>query len=277
MLCACGGGGSTAAPSNPGAAADPTTQELQCQSAGWAREVVTSAGLQRLVLWKAPAAWTRGALVIMRGGGGSHTNFCVANVSTIAAQVRFTELALTQGFAVFLIDSSDQVSDNEGRLCGKVWDDEVRSRSNLDLPFVEDVLRRVIPAKRPSGSRSEVFVTGHSSGGYMAVRVASRFPELVTAFAPVSSGDPYGWFRDCTRRPGDRVNVAGAGFDNERDARSLNRARVKPVAIPMKRPGTVRRAHQSRHSASFTTRRMASTTAPVSPKCGLCAACTTKA
>ena len=49
----------------------------------------------------------------------------------------------------------------------------------------------------------------------MAVRAASHFPDLVTAFAPVSSGDPYGWFRDCTRRPGDRVNVAGAGFDLE--------------------------------------------------------------
>ena len=215
MLCACGGGDSAAASSGQGAAADPTAQELQCQSAGWTREVVTSAGLQRLVLWKAPAAWSRGALVVMHGGGGSHTNFCVANVASIAAQVRFTELALAQGFAVFLLDSSDQVSDNEGRICGKVWDDEVRARANLDLPYVEDVLRRVIPAKRPSGSRSEVFVTGHSSGGYMTVRVASRFPELVTAFAPVSSGDPYGWFRDCTRRPGDRVNVAGAGFDNE--------------------------------------------------------------
>ena len=51
LLCACGGGGSTPASSGLGAAADPTTQELQCQSAGWAREVVTAAGLQRLVLW----------------------------------------------------------------------------------------------------------------------------------------------------------------------------------------------------------------------------------
>ena len=215
VLCACGGGGTTAASSGLGAVPDPTTQELQCQSAGWAREVVTAAGLQRLVLWKAPAAWNRGALLILHGGGGSHTNFCVANAAAIAAQVRFTEMALTQGFAVFLIDSSDQVRDNDGRICGKVWDDEVRARTNLDLPFIEDLLRRVIPAKRPSGGRTEVFVTGHSSGGYMTVRVASRFPELVTAFAPVSSGDPYGWFRDCTRRPGDRVNVAGAGFDNE--------------------------------------------------------------
>lgn len=197
------------------AAPAPTAQELQCQSAGWAREVVAAGGLQRLVLWKAPLVWTRGAVVILHGGGGSHTNFCVANVDLIAPQVRFTELALAQGFAVFLLDSWDQVSDNEGRICGKVWDDEVRTRANLDLPFFEDVLRRVIPAKRPVGSRSEIFVAGHSSGGYMAVRAASRFPDLVTAFAPLASGDPYGWFRNCTRRPGDRINVAGAGFDNE--------------------------------------------------------------
>ncbi len=214
MLGACGGGGSGGS-SGPAAAPPPTAQELQCQGSGWAREVVPTAGLQRLVLWKAPASWARGAIVILHGGGGSHTNFCVANVESIAAQVRFTDLALAQGFAVFLIDSSDQVSDNEGRLCGKVWDDEVRARANLDLPFLEDLLRRVIPAKRPQGGRSEVFLTGHSSGGYMAVRAATRLAELVTAFAPVSSGDPYGWFRDCTRRPGDRLNVAGAGFDNE--------------------------------------------------------------
>jgi len=232
ILCACGGGDSTAASSSRGAAADPTAQELQCQSAGWSREVVTAAGLQRLVLWKAPASWTRGALVIMHGGGGSHTNFCVANVSSIAAQVRFTEMALAQGFAVFLIDSSDQVSDNEGRICGKVWDDEVRVRPNLDLPFVGDLLRRVIPAKRPTDGRSEIFVTGHSSGGYMAVRVASRFAEFVTAFAPVASGDPYGWFRDCTRRPGDRVNVAGAGFDNETRRQIIEPGACDAVSYP---------------------------------------------
>jgi pimeloyl-ACP methyl ester carboxylesterase len=151
----------------------------------------------------------------MHGGGGSHTNFCVANAALIAPQVRFTEQALAQGFAVFLLDSSDQVRDTEGRICGKVWDDEVRSRANLDLPFIEDVLSRMIPGKRPAGSRSEVFVTGHSSGGYMSVRAASRFAHLITAVAPVASGDPYGWFRDCTPRPGDRVNVFGAGFDRE--------------------------------------------------------------
>lgn len=235
-LGACSGGGGAVAPATQVAAAEPTVQELQCQVAGWTREVVPAAGLQRLVLWKAPPVWSRGALVVMHGGGGSHTNFCVANVASIAAQVRFTEMALAQGFAVFLLDSSDQVADNEGRICGKVWDDEVRTRANLDLPFVEDVLRRVVPSRRPAGSRSEVFVTGHSSGGYMAVRAASRYPELVTAFAPVSSGDPYGWFRDCTRRPGDRVNVAGAGFDNETRRQIIEPGACEASSYPNEKP-----------------------------------------
>ncbi len=229
LLLACGGGGGstsatatvqsagtgTPAESGPALVPEPSAQERQCAATGWTREVVSAAGLQRLVLWKAPAVWTRGAIVVMHGGGGSHTNFCVANVDLIAAQVRFTQMALQQGFAVFLLDSSDQVSDTGGRVCGKVWDDEVRARTNIDLPFIEDVLRRLIPAIRPAASPADIFVTGHSSGGYMAVRVASHFAGLVTAFAPVSSGDPYGWFRDCTPRPGDRSNVAGAGFDNE--------------------------------------------------------------
>ncbi len=220
----------------PVSAAPPTTQELQCHASGWAREVVPAAGLQRLVLWKAPASgWSRGAIVVMHGGGGSHTNYCVANVDSIAAQVRFTDMALAQGFAVFLLDSSDQVSDNESRVCGKVWDDEVRSRANLDLPFIEDMLRRVIPARRPAGGRSEIFITGHSSGGYMTVRAASRLGELVTAFAPVASGDPYGWFRDCTRRAGDRVNVAGIGLDRETGRQIIEPGACASASYPNER------------------------------------------
>jgi poly(3-hydroxybutyrate) depolymerase len=190
----------------------------------------------------------------MHGGGGSHTNFCVANVDSIAAQVRFSDMALAQGFAVFLIDSSDQVSDNEGRVCGKVWDDEVRSRVNLDLPFIEDLLRRVIPAKRPGSSRSDIFLTGHSSGAYMTVRAASRLGDLITAFAPVAGGDPYGWFRDCTRRPGDRVNVAGAGFDNETRRQIIEPGACEAVSYPNEKPwdvpnGAARPAFRQFHHA----------------------------
>lgn len=206
-----GGGGATAADAEPAA----TVQESQCRAAGWNAAVEPVAGLSRRVLWKAPAGWSGAAIVVMHGGGGSYTNFCVANVALIAPQVRYTELALARGYAVFLLDSHDQVADGQGRVCGKVWDDEVRARANVDLPFIERVLRDLIPRQRPAGGRTETFLVGHSSGGYMAVRAASRFGDRVTAFVPVSSGDPYGWTRDCTRRPGDRANVAGAGYDND--------------------------------------------------------------
>ena len=219
-LAACGGGGAGAQPPDAGTPTAPTrvvsVQERQCVLAGWRSETLVVAGLARGVLWKAPpGAWTRGALVVLHGGGGQHANFCVANAELIAAQVRFTEMALAQGFAVFLLDSTDRVTDTEGRLCGKVWDDEVRARGNLDLPFVAEVLQGLIPAARPGGSRSEVSLTGLSSGGYMAVRAATRFGGLVNAFAPVASGDPYGWVRDCTPRAGDRANVFGVGLDAE--------------------------------------------------------------
>lgn len=134
---------------------------------------------------------------MLHGGGGQHTHFCVANHPIIAPQVRFTELALAQGFAVFVLNSSDRVTDTEGRVCGKVWDDEVRDRPNLDLPFIGEVIQSVMRQVRPAGSRTEVFLTGLSSGGYMTVRAATHFEALVTALAPVSSGDPYGWHRIC--------------------------------------------------------------------------------
>ncbi len=213
-----GGGGGVAAPASAAGANVPlvTTQETQCVAAGWQRRLVGAAGLQRLVLWKAPAAgWSRGAIVVFHGGGGQATNFCVANVALTQPQVRFTDLALAQGYAVFVADSSDRVTDKAGRLCGKIWDDEVRGRDSLDLPFVDALIRQHIAALRPAGSRSEVFLTGLSSGGYMAVRAATALPAQVTAFAPVSSGDPYGWTRDCTPRAGDRVNVFGVALDNE--------------------------------------------------------------
>lgn len=219
-LAGCGGWGAGAqSPATTAPAASPrvvTVQERQCHRAGWRSEDLVVAGITRGVLWKAPAgAWTRGALVVLHGGGGQHANFCVAHADRIAAQVRFTELALAQGFAVFLLDSTDRVTDTEGRRCGKVWDDEVRQRDNLDQPFIGAVLTALIPAARPAGSRTDISLTGLSSGGYMAVRAATRFGDRISAFAPVASGDPYGWVRDCTPRAGDRLNVFGVGQDAE--------------------------------------------------------------
>ena len=232
-LAACGSGGG-----EPSAAGPPSSvQESQCLAAGWQRLVIDAAGQQRAVLWKAPAAgWSRGALVVLHGGGGQHANFCVANASVIAAQVRFTDAALAQGFAVFLPDSSDRVTDTAGRLCGKVWDDEVRARANLDLPQFEQLLGSAIPGLRPAGARSEVFLVGHSSGGYMTVRAATRLADRVTGFASVAGGDPYGWFRDCTPRAGDRVNVFGAGFDNETRRQIIEPGACASASQPGEKP-----------------------------------------
>jgi len=231
-LAGCGGGSALTPPPATGAA--PTFQESQCVAAGWQRLVVPVAGLSRLVLWKAPAGgWARGAIIVMHGGGGTHTNFCAANVSLIEPQVRFTTMAVERGFAVFIADSSDQVTDVAGRLCGKIWDDEVRQRPSVDTAFIDALVMFAIPGVRPSASRPEIFLTGLSSGGYMAVRAATRLGGRIRAFAPVSSGDPYGWTRDCTPRSGDRVNVFGIAFDNE-------------TGRPISEPGACQSASESR-------------------------------
>ncbi len=233
LLAACGGGGGAGEPAEPA----PTVQEEQCRALGWQRLVVRAEGLPRLALWKAPAAgWTRGAIVVLHGGGGTHTNFCVANVASIAPQVRFTDAALAQGFAVFLLDSSDRVSDGAGRLCGKVWDDERHTRPNLDLPFIEQLLATEIPARRPTGAPRAVFMTGLSSGGFMTVRAGSALADRITALAPVSSGDPYGWYRDCTRRAGDRPNVAGIGLDSETQRQITEPGACAASAYPNEKP-----------------------------------------
>jgi poly(3-hydroxybutyrate) depolymerase len=203
-----------ASPAEDGA--DPLPQEKQCMARGWQRVAMDVGGLPRTLLWKGPAGkWTRGAILVLHGGGGHHFQFCVANARIVEPQVRFAELALAQGFAVFLLESSDRITDREGRPCGKAWDDEVRERSNLDLPFVATVVREVVARKRPAGSEQAVFITGLSSGGYMTARAAVHFGDLFAAFAPVSSGDPFGWHRVCKAGTTPRDTVHGAGFDNE--------------------------------------------------------------
>jgi len=225
----------TPLPDEPAPAVSP--QARQCLADGWQRVVTTVDGLPRQLLWKGPpGAWTRGAVLVLHGGGGSYTHGCVANLPIIAPQVRFSALALDQGFAVVLLDSSDRVSDREGRACGKVWDDEVRERPNLDLPFIETVVRDLLPAWRPAGSRPEVFVTGLSSGGYMSTRAATRLGDRITAFAPVSSGDPYGWHRVCEAGLNARRLVHGAGFDNETGRQIVEPGACDAADYPNERP-----------------------------------------
>lgn len=183
---------------------------------GWKRVELQVSGIEREFLWKAPEGRRpKGAILVLHGGGGHHYQWCNANGPIVGPQVRFSEMAVAEGFAVLLLDSSDRITDREGRLCGKVWDDEVRNRPNLDLPFIGTVIRDYVPRLFPPGGKGAIFITGHSSGGYMTARASTHFDDLVTAFAPVSSGDPYGWHRVCEAGTTLRSAVHGRGFDNE--------------------------------------------------------------
>ncbi len=223
-------------------AAEPAPQVKQCMARGWQRATMEIQGLSRELLWKAPAGkWSKGAILVLHGGGGQHFQFCVANAPVVGPQVRFTELALAEGFAVFLLNSSDRVTDREGRLCGKVWDDEVRNRANIDLPFFETLLRDTIPKLRPRGSGTGIFLTGLSSGGFMTVRAATHFDGLVTAFAPASSGDPYGWHRVCDASLSLRRTVFGVGLDNETKKQIIEEGACRASSYPNEMPWETQR------------------------------------
>lgn len=190
---------------------------VKCMKAGWQEIDFEILGHKRRLLYKSPKGpWKNGAILVLHGGGGKPEYFCDDSTPLVVPQVRFTEMAIDQKFAVFILDSTRIVTDNDGNICGKVWDDEVRERDNLDLPYLKHILEEIVPAKRPPGSNAAIFMAGHSSGGYMTVRATTNMGYLLNAVAAVSSGDPYGWTRRCDARFGDkRENVKGAGFDNE--------------------------------------------------------------
>jgi hypothetical protein len=209
-----------------------TVSETHCVAQGWKLESFSQASLTRSLLWKGPAVWTQGVILVLHGGGGAAAHFCHANHPLINAQVRFAEKAIAKGFAVVLLESSDAVTDSAGRLCGKVWDDNVLARPNIDLPYIGHIIRTALAQWRPAGSSTRLFISGLSSGGFMTVRAATHFVSEVTAFAPVAAGDPYGWYRDCTRRPGDRQNVAGAGKDRETHKTIPERGSCEATSYP---------------------------------------------
>ena len=214
-------------------------REQKCIDAGWTR-VIDASG--RRFLWKGPAdRWTHGAIIVMHGGGGSADHWCHASHEIVATQVAFAEAAIAQGFAVFTLDSTDRVSDREERACGKVWDDEVRNRANIDLPFIEGLLRETIPNLRPRGSGKGIFLTGLSSGGFMTVRAATHFDGLVTAFAPAASGDPYGWHRVCDASLSPRRTVFGIGVDNETKRQITEEGACRASAYPNEMPWETQR------------------------------------
>jgi poly(3-hydroxybutyrate) depolymerase len=190
--------------------------EQTCIQQGWQRVDIQVSGLERRLMWKGPrAGWQNGAILVLHGGGGQADHFC-AGGNLVQPQIRFAEMALERGFAVFALDATtDKVTDAEGRACGKRFDFSVLGRPNLDLPYIEKIITETVPAKRPRGSNPAVFVTGLSTGGYMTTRVAGELGNRITAFAPVSAGDPYGTDTICDTTLSERTSAKGILVDRE--------------------------------------------------------------
>lgn len=187
-----------------------------CIQNGWNPLNVQVTGNEREVLWKRPRGkWKHGAIVILHGGGGSHYQFCTGG-KFVQPQIEFAEEAVEKGFAVFLLDSTDGVvTDAKGQHCGKRFDFSVLDRRNVDLTFIGKVVKKIIPQLRSSRSSKKIFLTGLSTGGYMAIRAAVRFNNRITAFAPVSAGDPYGTWTNCDAKLSKRKSVKGILLDLE--------------------------------------------------------------
>ncbi|MBL8924465.1 MAG: hypothetical protein JNJ54_36790 [Myxococcaceae bacterium] len=189
--------------------------EQACLREGWRRQSVQLANTRRALLWRGPPVWSKGAIVLMHGGGGRAEHFCAGGL-LVQPQVAFAAAAVAQGFAVFALDSTDGVvTDAQGRPCGKRFDFSVLPRPNVDLPFFDWATRTLVPSVRPPGSRPELFVAGLSTGGAMTIRAASTFDDRVTAFAPLSAVDPYGTDAVCDPALSPRESAIGILVDRE--------------------------------------------------------------
>lgn len=195
---------------------DPVAAMKECQRRGWIPASIHAGGRDRALLWKQPyRRWRKGAIIVMHGGGGSHYHFCSGG-KLVQPQIDFAKRAVAQGFAVFLLDSTDDVvTDAAGRQCGKRFDFSVLDRPNVDLPFIEHVITQFIPTYRPKKSATKIFLTGLSTGGYMTIRAATHLDDKITAFAPISAGDPYGTQTNCDPRLSPRKSAKGILTDVE--------------------------------------------------------------
>lgn len=177
--------------------------EKECLQKGWQKNIVSVDGQTRKILWKGPeGSWKNGAIIALHGGGGTYSNFC-ANIELGKPMVDFGELAISQGFAVISLESEDGLlRDEKDYSCGKRWLSLAEdNKSNPDLIFIEKVITKTIPGWRPAKSGKGIFITGISNGGFMAVLAATHFGDKISAFAPVSAGDPYGIYVDCAEVP----------------------------------------------------------------------------
>lgn len=173
--------------------------EGECIQKGWQQFSVQVNNTTRKILWKSPGAlWKNGAIIALHGGGGTYSNFC-ANIRIGRPMVEFSALAIAEGFAIFSLESDEGLLiDKHGKSCGKRWLSMAQdNKKNPDLAFIKKVITDVIPRLRPARSSKSIFMTGISNGGFMTVLAASHFSDKLTAFAPVSAGDPYGIYVDC--------------------------------------------------------------------------------
>ena len=187
-----------------------------CVSDGWRLVRFSVDGQERFFLWKSPTngPWENGAILVAHGGGGEAAHFC-AGGALVKPQIAFAKEAISSGFAVFLLEATtDIVTDEEGRTCGKRFDFSFLPRKNIDLPYLEAILKDFIPLNRPIGAKENIFMTGLSTGGYMTTRAGSTFSEI-TAFAPVSAGDPYATDTICDSALSSRTSAKGILVDHD--------------------------------------------------------------
>jgi len=191
--------------------------EEKCVEKGWQKKFVNINGVERKILWKGPKnKWQNGVIITLHGGGGTYSNYC-SNLPIGKPMVDFGDLALKEGFAVFSLDSGRDLMLDENKVpCGKRWDCLAQDqRSNRDLDFIEKVITEIIPELRPDNSSEDIFMTGISNGGFMTILASTHFNDKVRAFAPVSAGDPYGIYIDCSDKSTGRKNAPGRWYDKD--------------------------------------------------------------
>lgn len=238
--------------------ADPATGVQQCIEDGWSSTAIYAGGLRRSILWKQPTGrWPNGAIVVLHGGGGSHYQFC-AGGNLVQPQIAFTRLAIEQGFAVFLLDSTtDIVTDAAMQECGKRFDFSVLDRANVDLPFIDKVISQFVPTRRPWLSNRKIFLTGLSTGGFMTIRAATNFDDKITAFAPVSAGDPYGTETNCDPDLSSRTSAKGILTDIETGKEIIEPNACLTFAYPNEKDGKQAALCINQHLDSFIIKEMA--------------------
>ncbi len=203
------------ADNNAQATAGSSRSQPNCATRGWKEVTLEIGGIPRRLFWNGPGKWTKGSIIVLHGGGGEAEHFCQGG-KWVQPQIEFAEMAIEKGFAVFALDATiDIVTDEAGRTCGKRFDFSVLDRPNIDLPYIENVITKIIPENRPAGSNDSMFMTGLSTGGYMTIRAATHFDKLITAFAPVSAGDPYGTDTNCDTSLSERTSAKGVLIDRE--------------------------------------------------------------